>query len=161
MLQCSLKGLRNFNSYCFLQNVLYFYTSNILMTKQETRKLTKIFQELDEDNDGMLSFNELLLAFIKTGRTAERSIQLTRKLMIQLDLDMDQGIEYQQFLVTCCNKEKLLSNTALKTSFDMWDVQSKGSINLNDIKTVLSTGNFSNIDQNENPLENIEIYRPF
>lgn len=75
--------------------------------------------------------------------------------MNELELDMVGGIEYQQFLVTCCNKEKLLNETALKTSFEMWDVSSKGSINLVDIKNVLSTGNFGNISENENPLENI------
>ena len=71
-LQSTLKGLRNFNSYCYLQNLLYFYTSHILMTKEETQKLSKIFNELDEDNDGVLSLNELIMAFIKTGRTPDR-----------------------------------------------------------------------------------------
>ena len=42
------------------------------MTKEETKKLTKIFRDLDEDNDGVLSFNELIMAFIKTGRSPER-----------------------------------------------------------------------------------------
>ena len=68
----TLKGLRNFNSYCYLQNLFYFYTSHILITKDETKKLKKIFKDLDEDKDGVLSFNELIQAFIKTGRTPER-----------------------------------------------------------------------------------------
>jgi Ca2+-binding EF-hand superfamily protein len=42
------------------------------MTKEETQKLSKIFNDLDEDNDGVLSLNELITAFIKTGRTPER-----------------------------------------------------------------------------------------
>ena len=42
------------------------------MTKDEESRLSSIFLELDEDNDGILSYNELLLGFMKTGRTAER-----------------------------------------------------------------------------------------
>lgn len=138
----TLKSLRNFNSYCYLQNLLYFYTSNILMTKEENEKLSKIFCDLDEDNDGILNFNELITAFVKTGRTPERyfpnnrSFQLASKLLKELNLQISSGIEYKQFLVTCCNKEKILNEKALKASFEMWDVEGKGSINLNDIKKV-------------------------
>ena len=42
------------------------------MTNDEKKKLQKIFRDLDEDNDGILSFHELIQAFIKTGRNAER-----------------------------------------------------------------------------------------
>jgi Ca2+-binding EF-hand superfamily protein len=46
------------------------------MTKEETQKLAKIFNDLDEDNDGVLSLNELIMAFIKTGRTPDRLLIL-------------------------------------------------------------------------------------
>lgn len=75
--------------------------------------------------------------------------------MNQLDLDISKGIEYSQFLVTCCNKEKLLNESALKASFEMWDVEGKGSINLANIKNVLSSGNFGGIEEKESPLETI------
>lgn len=42
------------------------------MTKEENRKLSQIFRDLDEDDDGVLNLNELIMAFIKTGRTADR-----------------------------------------------------------------------------------------
>lgn len=51
-------------------------------------------------------------------------------------MELTAGIEYQQFLVTCCNKEKILNEDALKASFEMWDIEAKGSINLKDIKKV-------------------------
>ena len=44
------------------------------MTKEENQKLGKIFCDLDEDNDGILSINELICAFIKTGRTPDLSL---------------------------------------------------------------------------------------
>ena len=56
--------------------------------------------------------------------------------MKELDFDIGSGIEYEQFLVTCCNKEKILNEKALKASFDIWDTDGKGSINLADIKKV-------------------------
>ena len=55
----------------------------------------------------------------------------------ELNLEQTSGIEYQQFLVTCCNKEKILNEDALRASFEMWDIEGKGSINLQDIKKVV------------------------
>jgi Ca2+-binding EF-hand superfamily protein len=46
------------------------------MTKEENKKLSKIFCDLDEDKDGILNFSELISAFVKTGRTPERYIHL-------------------------------------------------------------------------------------
>ena len=77
------------------------------------------------------------------------------KLLNELELDVNNGIEYNHFLVTCCNKEKILNEHALRTSFKMWDIQNKGYINLEDIQKVLSTGNFGSISQEESPLEYI------
>lgn len=44
----------------------------MLLTSDETDKLRAIFKDLDEDNDGVLSLNELVKAFMKTGRTPDR-----------------------------------------------------------------------------------------
>ena len=56
--------------------------------------------------------------------------------MNELDFDIGSGIEYEQFLVTCCNKEKILNEKTLKASFEIWDIDNKGSFNLADIKRV-------------------------
>lgn len=47
------------------------------------------------------------------------------------------GIDYQQFLVTCCSKEDILNEEALRASFNMWDIEEKGTISIEDIKMVL------------------------
>lgn len=43
------------------------------MDKDQKQKISKIFSELDKDNDGKLSEQELVEAFIKSGRTQKRS----------------------------------------------------------------------------------------
>jgi Ca2+-binding EF-hand superfamily protein len=113
------------------------------MTNDEKKRLSRIFSDLDEDNDGILNFEELIQAFIKTGRTParyipinRRSFELTSKLLKELELENSSGIDYQQFLVTCCNKEKVLNEKALRASFDLWDIEEKGTISLDDIKMV-------------------------
>ena len=69
-----------------------------------------------------------------------RSYELAMKLLKELKLEVTSGIEFQQFLVTCCDKEKILNDEALRASFEMWDIEGKGSINLNDIKKVVRNG---------------------
>ncbi len=55
-----LKGLRNFCAHNYLQNIIYFYTTSELVTKEEKKILSRIFSELDEDNDGILNVEELI-----------------------------------------------------------------------------------------------------
>lgn len=43
------------------------------MDTEEQKNLSKIFSELDEDNDGVLNYEELINAFVKSGRSYKRS----------------------------------------------------------------------------------------
>ncbi len=74
------------------------------MNKEEKRRLSKIFTELDEDHDGILSFEELIKAFVRSGRSYQRSKQHVNKILNELNLDPNEGIEFSHFLVTCCKK---------------------------------------------------------
>ena len=116
-----LKGLRNFTSHDYLHNIIYFYTTSEIMNREEKRKLTSIFASLDEDNDGRLSYEELINSFMRSGRSKERSAQIVDKALQELDLDPEEGIEYSHFLVTCCKKSSLINDQNLQRAFSLWD----------------------------------------
>ena len=137
-----LKSLRNFQSHNYLQNIIYFYTTSKILEKEEKKKLSKIFSELDEDNDGILNYNELVKAFQKSGRSFERSSKLVTKILNELNLDPNEGIEFNHFLVTCNKKKNIINDENLKNAFLEWDLENKGFVSIEDIKEVLKNGYF-------------------
>lgn len=139
----ALKGLRNFVSHNYLQNLIYFYTTSCIMHREERSRLSMIFAELDKDHDGRLKFDELVQAFVKSGRTFERSYQLVYQVLDQLQLPESEGIEYSHFLVICCNKQDVMNESALTNAFKIWDAEGKGFIDTQAIKEVLKKGYFA------------------
>lgn len=108
------------------------------MLNQEDKKMyQKIFSELDQDNDGKLIGEELIKGFILSGRTMERSKVLVDSIFNELKLDPNEGIDFSQFIVTCCKKGEKMTDEYLKKGFFIWDIDSKGYIDIEDIKNVL------------------------
>ena len=64
------------------------------MSQEEKKEIYKVFSELDEDNDGKLSKEELIKGFEKSGRTNERSVSLVGKILKELNLNEEEGIDY-------------------------------------------------------------------
>lgn len=145
LLNSTLKSLRNFRSHTFLQNLIYFYTTNCILQKEERHKLSLIFRELDRDNDGRLSHEELVEAFVKTGRSFDRALMLVEKILQELGLDRN-GITYNEFLLMCSKKQDAMSEESLRRAFKEWDIEKKGVISLSVIKKALKEGFFSNMD---------------
>ena len=71
------------------------------MTKEEKKRISQIFTELDKDNDGKLSYEELVESFERSGRTRKRSENLVNQILQELHLSANEGVEYSHFLVTC------------------------------------------------------------
>lgn len=89
-----LKGLRNFHTHNYLESLIFFYTTSSMMSQEEKREIYNVFSELDEDNDGKLSKEELIRGFEKSGRTRERSESLVEKILKELNLNEKEGINY-------------------------------------------------------------------
>lgn len=145
-----LKNLRNFTTYNYLHNIIYFYTTSCILHNDEKHKLSLIFQELDTDRDGRLKFDDLVIAFQRSGRSFERARQLSDRIFKELQIDLFDGIEFSEFLTVCCSKQTLRNENSLKKAFSFWDTEGKNSIDVETIKAVLRRGSFS---------ENPEVYR--
>lgn len=136
----ALKGLRNFTSYTHIQNIIYFYSTSIILRKEEKQKLSVLFSELDKDHDGKLSKEELIQAFQLSGRSLDRSRALVDKVLRELRMEQCDGIEYTHFLVTCCKKQEAFDEELLRKAFDIWDADKKGYIDMDDIKGIVMKG---------------------
>ena len=80
--------------------------------------MSKIFSDLDEDKDGKLSYDEIIKAFEKSGRSHYRSAQLTDKVLNELRLSKNEGIELNHFYSICCKKQKMNNENFLQNGFE-------------------------------------------
>ena len=100
--------------------------------KEEEKKLRQFFRYLDHKDKNRLMAKDFETAF------KENNISVTKedikKLMLSLDSDGNSSIEYQEFLRAMCDKTILYSDKNLKMAFDLFDVDKKGYINMENIK---------------------------
>jgi len=115
--------------------VIHFIVSN-LASKEDLADCQTAFKQLDTDNDGVISIEELKAGYVKIyGEYADDHV---RKLFRKLDRDGSGYIDYSQWVVATINKNKLLTPEKLKAAFLLFDTDRGGSISALEVKEVLS-----------------------
>jgi calcium-dependent protein kinase len=118
----------------FLQAVLTFLTYNFAK-KDEIFLLRKSFRQIDINNDGRISKDELLLSYKKCG--VSLNSQQLDNILIQIDTDQSGYVEYEEFIKGTINKKNLFTESNLKHAFDLFDHDRNGTISLEEIKSLL------------------------
>ncbi len=102
------------------------------------QELQKAFKDLDTNQDGKLSREELITGYRQIlGDLAEEEVDRILKIA---DSDGSGEIEYSEWIVATTDKRKLLTNEKLETAFNLFDRDGGGSISANEIKEVLGVG---------------------
>ena len=86
-----------------------------MYSNQELNELKSVFQTLDKDGDGKLTYNELKNAFITYFGKSISEIKL-QEIMEDSDGNADGVISYEEFLRAGVTKEKLLEERNLSDS---------------------------------------------
>lgn len=118
----------------FLQAVLTFLTYNFAK-KDEIFLLRKSFRQIDINNDGRISKEELLLSYQKCG--VSLNSQQLDNILIQIDNDHSGYVEYEEFIKATVNKKNLFTERNLKHAFNLFDHDKNGTISLEEIKSLL------------------------
>ena len=128
----------HFNAKDKFQQATLSYLVYVQNRNEETEKLKKLFYILDKDGSGRISYDSL-----KSGieKILGKFISRTEFNLLLEDIDVDQNgfIEYNEFLCTCLNKRKLLTEENLKIAFNNFDQDKKGFITEEEIKKILGT----------------------
>ena len=135
----SLTKLSAFSSSAKLKEAVYIYLASQVVSNAEVNKLKFEFEEIDKNNDGRVSREELLEQYLKT-MNEEEAIIAVEAIMKEVDADHSGEIDYAEFLSACLNYKKYLSKSILNVSFQMFDKNHDGVITIDEIKSILGTG---------------------
>lgn len=132
-----LGNLKNFRTSSKLQKAVLLYIISFFDMKEEKDELLKTFQELDLDNDGQLTKDELLAGYCKMLGEDEAQKEVTR-IFATIDVNNTEAIDFTEFLLATVNYQKLLNEGKMSTVFQMIDVDGSGGISRSEIKEFFS-----------------------
>jgi calcium-dependent protein kinase len=118
----------------FLQAVLTFLTYNFAK-KDEILVLRKTFRQIDSNNDGIITKEDLLHSYHNCGVTLNS--EDVDSILNQIDTDNNGYVEYEEFIKATINKKNLLTESNLKHAFDLFDNDKNGTISLDKIKNLI------------------------
>ena len=120
----------------FQEAVLVFFVNN-LVSNEEKQNLLKAFRELDSNNDGILSKDELLFGYKKIMNDEEAEKQVSQ-IFANLDKNGNGSIDYNEFVMATINMKDLLSKERLKLAFRMMDLNGDGTIQKSELRVFFS-----------------------
>jgi calcium-dependent protein kinase len=103
-----------------------------------------VFTSLDTNSDGKLSKDEILEGFKKTMGEGLAEEEMD-KFFKAADTDGSGEIDYSEWIAATINKKRVLTNEKLEYAFNLFDKNGNGSIDTQEVKTVLGVGR--NIDE--------------
>ena len=104
------------------------------LTQSEIDELNKNFQEIDDNNDGKLTLEE-----IKKAASKNKAINLEQieEIFKSIDTDGSGSIEYTEFISATLDKALYLQKEKLREAFSLFDVDHSGKISNVEIAKVL------------------------
>lgn len=134
----ALTNMKKFHAERKLQQASLTYIVNHLMSKEDKNEMLEIFANFDKNGDGVLSKQEIYEGYRDFLGAGEAEAQReAERIMKEADLDKSGGIDYNEFLIACTNRQKLLNKEKLEATFKMFDKDGNGSISAKEIKETL------------------------
>ena len=126
-------GFKNYANSNKLRKAVLTYIASRL-SEEEIKKIKEVFQNIDVDNDGKLSLEEMKKAFALSGQT---KIEFNEEIFKSIDTDNSGNIEYTEFISACIEKNLYLNEEKLKDAFKLFDADKSGKISRAEIEKVL------------------------
>ena len=118
---------------------------NQLVSNDEVEELTKIFKDLDQNNDGVLNRQEIEQGLIKY-YGEEKAKEEADNIFNKVDADGNGTISYEEFIRASIDKRSILTDKNLMTAYKLFDKNGDGSIEAKEIKEVLGKDLIGNKD---------------
>ena len=145
LLPVMMDGIKKYaKSNKFRKAVLTYIASRL--SDKEIKKIKEIFQNIDTNNDGKLSLEELKKAVALSG---EFKIEYVNEIFKSIDTDNSGNIEYTEFISASIEKNIYLNEEKLKDAFKLFDADGNGKISRAEIGKIL------HLDKNSKEVDNI------
>lgn len=138
-----------------LQQATIAYIVHSIYCNEEIDDLKHVFNKLDINKDGKLTYQEFRDGFSKhfQGKQFLKELNI-EQLISDIDGNLDGVISYEEFLRVTVNKKKLLNERNLQIAFDKFDLDKDGKLSKTEIKTVLDTTDFEYINRLIDAIDN-------
>jgi calcium-dependent protein kinase len=132
----SLDSLKGFRVEQKLQHAVLTFIASQLINKEESKKLSETFRNIDKNGDGKLSREELLEAY-KSTMGKEAALEEVENIMKAVDVNGSGFIDYTEFVTACAKKDAMLSVENLESAFKAFDSDNSGKITAGELREML------------------------
>jgi calcium-dependent protein kinase len=134
-IQLILKNIKNYNAGYVLQQATIAYLVHNNTHLPEVQEAYRLFNLIDENNDGTIIKEELHNGLKKYLNTEEDLTSEVDRIFSTIDADNNGFIEYEEFVRAAIDKNKLLKDDILQMAFRFFDKDGSGEITVSEIKT--------------------------
>lgn len=141
------ENLRRFSAKQKLQQSTIAFLVRQISNSDLVKSLRHIFQSLDKNGDGTLSFEEIKEGFKKYygEKIGEKEWE---QIVQNLDQDGSNSIEYEEFIRCTINLEEVLTEKNLRLAFNSYDKDGSGFLDIDEIKAALGILDSDNVNMN-------------
>lgn len=136
MLSTSLANLSIFDSQNKIKDAVRTFIASQLISSEETKQAKEIFRALDENGDGKLSKQELIVGYSAIIGEVE-AVNTVEKIMSHVDTDNNGFLEYSEFIKAVVDEKSIMTRKNIKLAFEMFDRENRGKISAEGFKQAL------------------------
>ncbi|CAD8157296.1 unnamed protein product [Paramecium octaurelia] len=142
----ALLRVKEFESKNELRLILLSLMIEYLMSKEERDKIAQTFYKIDLNNDGKISKTELYQQYFESSGDENLARKEVERIFSQLDVNKNQFLEFNEFLIASCNKTALFSEENLTNFFNKLDRDHSKQISANELKVFFYNTHLSQSD---------------
>jgi calcium-dependent protein kinase len=135
----ALNDLKTFNCQSKLQEAVRVFITSQITSHEDIKYFKKSFQIIDKDGNGKITKEELVAQYSKF-MSLDEACKVAKEIIEKIDQDEDGMIDYTEFLVSCTERQLVVSLDYLEAAFKAFDLDDSGTITVEEIKNLLGDG---------------------
>lgn len=142
----ALRNLKTFKAQSSLSEAILYFVVNQVTSKEDKEDLMNTFMALDTDNDGKLTRDDLIKAYVKMGEDPTAVEKTIDEILSNIDKSEKGYIDYTEYLTASMSKRRLFNEERLTAAFNLFDEKGQGFITTEDFMGILNKGAFAQVD---------------